>query len=301
MTTAPLFVTVGDPDGIGPEVLCRALANRRVPAVLVGQVDAIRSAAALAGLGDEWTQVVAPPQGDEPVEIRSIRHAVAQVTAGLGSALVTGPIHKAKLAARGFRYPGHTEFLGALTGVDRPVMAFVGGRLRVALVTTHIPLSAVPEAITPEGVLHTVVTAANALEVQLGLQQPRVVVCGVNPHAGDGGLLGHEDEERVRPGVQRARESGIDAVGPMSAGAAFLAARRGEADLVVAMYHDQGLAPLKAVDFGRCVNWTLGLPLIRTSVDHGTAYDLVGTGRADWSSAAAAIDLAGMLAAVTPG
>lgn len=286
---APLFITVGDPDGIGPEVMCRGLAAHPTAAVLLGDRRAIDREVSRAGL--DSVRIVEPP-GSGPVEVRALQFAVEALQRGEGAALVTGPIHKAKLAAEGFGHPGHTEFLGVLTGVEHPVMAFVGGSLRVALVTTHIPLSAVSEAVTPELVLHTVRVAADALREQLGIEAPRLAVCGVNPHAGDEGLLGHEDREQVEPAVRAARQSGIDARGPMSAEAAFLAARRGEVDLVVAMYHDQGLAPLKAVDFGRSVNWTLGLPIIRTSVDHGTAYDLVGTGRADSSSAEAAIRLA---------
>ncbi len=289
--TAPLAVLVGDPRGVGPEVMCRALAERAaagdpVRAVLVGD------AAAIATWSARWqlppVNVVEPP-GDEPVEVRAIRWAVAAALGGEVAGLVTGPIHKARLAATGFRHHGHTDFLAHLCGVQRPVMAFVGGELRVALVTVHIPLRAVPDALTTQGVLHVVRTAATALREDVGLAAARIAVCGLNPHAGDDGLLGHEDAAVVRPAVQAAQAEGIDAYGPVSAEAAFLAARRGQADLVVAMYHDQGLAPLKAVDFGRCVNWTLGLPIVRTSVDHGTADDIAGQGRADPSSAHAAL------------
>ncbi len=305
----PLLITPGDPLGIGPEVACRALRDHRgPPAVLVGDHAAIERAADAAGLSltrvdgpsedgvvDGTIPLWDPGDADEPVEVAAIRAAVKACLDGSASGLVTGPIHKARLAARGFGFPGHTDFLGHLCGVDRPVMAFVGGRLKVALVTVHLPLRAVPDALTTDAVLHTVRVAHHALRHQLGLASPRLAVCGLNPHAGDDGLLGHEDRDLVAPAVLAARAEGLDARGPISAEGAFLAAMRDEVDLVVAMYHDQGLAPLKAVDFGKSVNWTLGLPIVRTSVDHGTADDLVGTGRADPSSMQAAIALAARL------
>ena len=174
-------------------------------------------------------------------------------------------------------------------------MAFAGGELRIALVTAHLPLSAVPAAVTTPSVLHTVRTAWRALREDLGIAQPRIGICGLNPHAGEQGLLGREELEQIGPAVSVLQDEGVDARGPLGAEAAFLAARAGELDLVVAMYHDQGLAPLKAVDFGRSVNWTLGLPIVRVSVDHGTAMELVGTGRADPSSMVSAIELAGAI------
>jgi 4-hydroxythreonine-4-phosphate dehydrogenase len=234
--------------------------------------------------------------GDEPAEIVAIRMATAACLAGEADALITGPIHKGRLVQRGFGFTGHTDLLGHLTGVPRPVMAFTGGSLRVALVTVHLPLRRVADAVTTDLVLHTLRTAHAALSRQLGIVEPRLLVCGLNPHAGDDGALGDEERTVIGPAVEAARADGIDAVGPMSAEAAFLRATQGYGDMVVAMYHDQGLAPLKAVDFGRSVNWTLGLPIIRTSVDHGTADDLVGTDRADPSSMIAAIDLAERLA-----
>jgi 4-hydroxythreonine-4-phosphate dehydrogenase len=209
---------------------------------------------------------------------------------------VTGPIHKARLAREGFAYTGHTDMLGAICGVERPVMAFVGGTLRVVLVTTHVPLSEVPSMITAEAVGHVVRTAARALRDDLGLAAPRIGVCGLNPHAGEGGLLGDTEAREIAPACEALRAEGWDLGAPISAETAFMEAHAGRLDLVVAMYHDQGLVPLKMVDFGRSVNWTLGLPIIRTSVDHGTADDLVGTGRADASSMAAAIGLARRLA-----
>lgn len=292
--TAPLVVTPGDPRGIGPEVAVRALRDLRVDAVLVGDVDAVRAFAPDARVVDAIApstpgdlRVLAPPPG-EPVEVAALRLAVAACLDGRARALVTGPIHKARLAAQGFHHPGHTEFLAELCGVRDPVMAFVGGEVRVALVTVHLPLRAVPDAITRPRVLHTIRAADAALRRDLGLSRPRLVVCGLNPHAGDAGLLGREEIDVIGPACADARAEGIDVVGPVSAETAF----QHPGDLVVAMYHDQGLAPLKRVDFGRSVNWTLGLPIVRTSVDHGTADDLVGTGLARAESMEAAIRLA---------
>lgn len=313
----PLLLTPGDPAGIGPEVALGALARRASerPVVLVGSRAGLEAAprpsggpeiawhltlqAAIAAAPSETTGLVpAFDPGDrvEPVEVASVRAAVFACLAGDAAGLVTGPIHKARLAARGFRHPGHTELLGELCGVERPVMAFVGGELRVALVTVHLPLASVAAAITQERVEHVVRTAAAALRRWLGVDDPRLLVCGLNPHAGDAGLLGTEEIDVIAPAIRACRADGIRADGPVSAEAAFRIARGGAADLVVAMYHDQGLAPLKLVDFGRSVNWTLGLPILRVSVDHGTADDIAGRGVADPTSMSAALELADQLA-----
>lgn len=301
MASLPLAITPGDPRGVGPELVVRALAERAaagepVHAVIHGDRGALERAASLGGASLDALEIRDPGDEAEPVEVAAIRQAVADCLAGRAAALVTGPIHKARLAARGFGFPGHTDFLGHLCGVDRPVMAFTGGSVRVALVTVHLPLRAVPDALTVDRIVHTATEADRALRTQLGLDRPRLAICGLNPHAGDDGLLGSEDGAVVAPAVEALVASGVDAFGPVSAEHAFVAARKGQADLVVAMYHDQGLAPLKALDFGRCVNWTLGLPMIRTSVDHGTADDIAWTGRADPGSLHAAIRLAEQLA-----
>jgi 4-hydroxythreonine-4-phosphate dehydrogenase len=300
-------LTPGDPDGIGPEVACRALAVRLregqpVRAVVVGARDPVEREAARFGLAVARVDEVAETTGgvalyepdcsSEPVEVASLRAAVAAIQQGRASGLVTGPIHKHALAARGFAYPGHTEFLGHLCGVERPVMAFVGGALRVALVTVHMPLREVPSALSADLVLHVLMTVESELRERLRLATRRIAVCGLNPHAGEEGLLGREELEIIAPAVERARTQGVDARGPVSAETAFRWAADARVDLVVAMYHDQGLAPLKLVDFGRSVNWTLGLPIVRTSVDHGTARDIAGKGVADASSMGAAIRLA---------
>jgi len=290
--------------GIGPEVALRALAER--PAlwprlVLAGRGQALR----LANMGLELplvpvAELVPSAEGlalwdpgdvPEVCEAAAVRAGAHACLAGRAAALVTGPIHKARLADQGFAFSGHTDFLGDLCGAD-PVMAFAGGRFGVALVTVHIPLAQVPQAVTAQAVLHVVRTAARAWIEELGVSPLRIAVCGLNPHAGEEGMLGTEEQERISPACDVLRAEGLELRGPISAETAFMDAMAGRVDLVVAMYHDQGLAPLKAVDFGRTVNWTLGLPIVRTSVDHGTADALVGTGRADPSSMGAAIDLA---------
>ena len=280
---APLLVTPGDPAGIGPEVAVKACRALGVDALLVGDVQAIRR-------WDPDIPALPPPTG-EPVEVAAILWATQACLEGSGRALVTGPIHKGRLAAQGFEHPGHTDFLGELCGVE-PVMGFVGGDLRVALVTVHLALSQVAASLSQERVLHTLLTSERALRERLGLDAPRLLVCGLNPHAGDGGLLGREELDIIGPACAQARALGVRASDPISAEAAFRKMLDGHGDLVVAMYHDQGLAPLKLVDFGRSVNWTMGLPIVRTSVDHGTADDIAGQGLADSSSMEAALKLA---------
>jgi 4-hydroxythreonine-4-phosphate dehydrogenase len=297
-----LVITPGDPLGIGPEVVCRALTRRpELAPLLVGDAAAIRAQAEQVGL--KLVQVDDPIEGSgpriyepadlvEPVEVASLRCAVELIQRGQGAGLVTGPINKEKLVRQGFSHRGHTEFLGELCGVSRPVMAFVGGPVRVALVTTHIPLAHIATSLSIEGVFRTIQVAHEALQRDLSIAVPRIAVCGLNPHAGDGGVIGSEEIELIAPAVKRARDAGIDACGPMSAETVFRKALTGEYDMVVAMYHDQGLVPLKALGFGDSVNWTLGLPLIRTSVDHGTAYDIAGRSKAEPSSMLAALDWA---------
>lgn len=297
-----LLITPGM--GVGPEVT--ALALKQAPperaVVLIGRAEPMLAAAEAAELplvqvdDIRWVEpgqvgLLVPPPGEQPVEVEAIMLAGRACLRGDGAGMVTGPIHKAKLAAQGFTHRGHTDLLGDLCGAP-PVMAFVGGRLRVALVTTHISLAEVPAAITQGMVEHVVRTVALALRTDLGISAPRIAVCGLNPHAGEDGLLGTEEIQTIGPACDALRREGLHVQGPMSAETAFMLAGLGEVELVVAMYHDQGLVPLKLVDFGRSVNWTLGLPILRTSVDHGTAEGLVGTGRADPASMVAAIDLA---------
>lgn len=308
MNPAPLTLAVTPGMGVGPEVTARALVNRDLPGrvVLIGEGAPMRAAAAAAGLrlravngvgacdGDDPSVVGlwAPEPGPEPIPITAIRRAAEACLAGTAAAMVTGPIHKARLVVQGFAHKGHTELLGEICGVARSVMAFAGGKLRVALVTTHIPLSAVRREICTDRVIHTVRVAAEALQRDLGIARPRIAVTGLNPHAGEDGVLGDAEQVEIGPACVELRRDGLNVVGPISAETAFMDMYAGRIDLVVAMYHDQGLVPLKMVDFGRSVNWTLGLPIVRTSVDHGTADGLVGTGQANPSSMAAALRLA---------
>ncbi len=298
----PIVVTPGDPRGVGAEVAVKAARGFSGRLVLVGKTDWILAEAMRQGVETPWVSklelagdgvsLLEPPPGDEPVEVRAIRFGVEACLAGRARAIVTGPVHKARLAARGFGFPGHTDFLGALCGVDRPVMAFVGRTLRVVLATIHLPLREVPGALTPEGLRHVVCTAHAALRNDLGIPDPVLVVAGLNPHAGDLGVLGTEELDLVGPVCDELRAEGLAVRGPVSAETAARDAAEGRADMLVAMYHDQGLVPLKVLDFGCSVNWTLGLPIVRTSVDHGTADDIAGKGIADPGSMRAALELA---------
>jgi len=244
-------------------VACKAIAawDGALDVVLVGDEGAIVRAAGAVDLPvvrvptlstaiSDAVPYWVPPTG-EPVEVAAVRAVTLACLSGTLAGLVTGPIHKARLGAQGFPYPGHTNFLGHLCGVERPVMAFVGGGLRVALVTVHLPLREVADAVTTAAVRHTLDAVARASVRHLGLPAPRIAVCGLNPHAGDDGLLGDEDRDQIAPAVVAARPTGMDAVGPISSETAFRWAASGRVDWVVAMYHDQGLAPLKLVDFGR--------------------------------------------------
>jgi len=298
----PIVVTPGDPLGVGAEVALKAGPQAPGRLVLVGDeawllAEATRQGISLrriASLEDapEGLSLLAPPPGSEPVEVRAIRFAAESCLAGTARAMVTGPIHKARLAARGFGFPGHTDYLGELCGVEQPVMAFVGQRMRVVLATIHMPLRQVPHAITREGLMHVVRTAHAALRDQLGIPEPVLVVAGLNPHAGDQGVLGSEELDLIGPTCDELRAEGLQVCGPYAGEAAARDVAEGRADMLVAMYHDQGLVPLKVLDFGSSVNWTLGLPIVRTSVDHGTADDIAGKGIADPGSMLAAMRLA---------
>jgi 4-hydroxythreonine-4-phosphate dehydrogenase len=231
---------------------------------------------------------------DAPAVIASIRSAVELVHAGRVAAVVTNPIHKKALNAVGFPFPGHTEFLGALGeelfGLrSTPVMMLAGPDLRVVPVTIHIPLAAVPGALTTELIVRTGEIVAHDLRSRFGIARPRLVVSGLNPHAGEDGMLGHEDEAVVRPAVEALRAAGVDAVGPLSADTMFHPAARATYDVALCMYHDQALIPIKTLAFDEGVNITLGLAFIRTSPDHGTALPLAGTGTARPHSLMAAL------------
>jgi 4-hydroxythreonine-4-phosphate dehydrogenase len=330
----PLALTQGEPAGIGPDIAIDAwLARRRYavpPFVFVGDPDLLKRRA--DAMGRELAVArVAPgeaaaafdealpcldadlppaagrpgelaPREDGPGVLSAIRVAVALVRRGEAAAIVTNPIHKKALSEVGFAYPGHTEFLGELAeevfgGPARPVMMLVAPGLRVVPVTIHIPLAAVPRALTSDKIVATGRIVADELARRFAIAQPRLAIAGLNPHAGEGGLLGSEDEAVVAPAVARLVESGIDAVGPLSADTMFNAEARRRYDAALCMYHDQALIPVKTLAFDEAVNVTLGLPFVRTSPDHGTALALAGTGRARPASLIAALRLAAELAA----
>jgi 4-hydroxythreonine-4-phosphate dehydrogenase len=224
----------------------------------------------------------------------ALRVAIEDALAGTIAAICTAPLHKALMAQAGLPMTGHTEILGEACGV-RPVMMLAGDKMRVSLVTTHIPLRQVADALDPQGLDYTIDVTVRWLTTQFGIAQPRVAVCGLNPHAGEAGKMGTEDRDLVAPAVARACAAGHDVVGPLPADTLF--SRYGgdgpaPFDAVVAMYHDQGLIPLKLLHFGRAANITLGLPIVRTSVDHGTAHDIAGTVLADTGSLEYALELA---------
>jgi 4-hydroxythreonine-4-phosphate dehydrogenase len=234
--------------------------------------------------------------GNAAYVLETLRQATQALLDGTFSALVTGPVHKGIINEAGLHFTGHTEFLASLTGGD-PVMMLACPGLRVALATTHLPLADVSRAITAPGLERTLGVLHADLVDRFGIAAPRILVCGLNPHAGEGGHLGSEELTVISPTLERLRERGMDLVGPLPADTLFTPRYLEAADAVLAMYHDQGLPVLKHMGFGRSVNITLGLPIIRTSVDHGTALDLAGTGRADAGSLLAAIRWAAQLAA----
>jgi len=309
VTTADpaLVVTAGDPAGIGPD-LCVSLGARGelADAVVVGDEHALRDRAQTLGVNFSLNVVDLPfpapvvPGRPDPANaatlIEGLNHAVDGCLDGRYSALVTAPVAKHVISESGIRFTGHTEYLADRCGAALPVMLLVSGDLRVALATTHVPLKDVPAAITAERLTAVLSVLGRDLEIRFGIDEPRILVCGLNPHAGEQGLLGDEDQRIIRPVVEAFRGRGVDVVGPLPADTAFTPAA-GHRDAVLAMYHDQGLPVVKYAGFGNAVNVTLGLPIVRTSVDHGTAFDLAATGKADEGSLMCALELARDLAA----
>lgn len=294
----PLVVTSGEPAGIGPEI-CNALADspwaERV--VIVG--DARLIDARLEIIDTPFPVAVAP--GDRPTAANAatlldgLRIAVAGCREGRFAGMVTAPLAKSVVAASGIEFSGHTEFLAELCGAGTPVMMLVADELRVALASTHLPLREVADYITPERLEHVLRVLHTDLQQRFGISSPDIVVCGLNPHAGEDGHLGTEENAFITPLLDKLRAEGLGVRGPLPADTAFTPAA-GHKDAVLAMYHDQGLPVLKYAGFGHAVNVTLGLPIIRTSVDHGTAFDIAGSGKADPGSLLAAIELAASLA-----
>lgn len=321
----PLVVTAGEPAGIGPELclmlpasglvenivvisdpeLLRARAKQAAIDVVVSEIDLEDAGQRPARTGEllviaerfpEPTVCGRPSPANARTLLDGLRRAVDGCLAGHFGGLVTAPLQKSAINAAGIDFSGHTEFLAELTATVRPVMLLVAGDLRVALATTHLPLSAVPASITQAGLREVLQVLHDGLTNRFGIEHPEIVVCGLNPHAGEGGYLGHEDAEIIAPVVLELQQRGLAVRGPLPADTAFTPAA-GHKDAVLAMYHDQGLPVLKYAGFGTAVNVTLGLPIVRTSVDHGTALDIAGKGKADAGSLIAAVRLATRLAA----
>ena len=308
---ARLALTAGDPAGIGPEVVLKALSSDGRPEAdlsVYGPADVLAERArrfALAWPVAGVRVVDIGPAGEVVLGRASAaggRAAAAAVLAaardaiaGRVDALVTAPLNKESLAAAGHPWPGHTEMLAEAAGCADVAMLFVGGGLRVALVTIHRSLRSVPDAVRADEVLRVVRLVHRELPA-LGAATRRIALCGLNPHAGEGGLFGREEIDVLAPAVGRLRAEGIDVTGPLPADSLFVRASRGEFDAVVAQYHDQGLIPVKLAAFGHAVNVTIGLPFVRTSVDHGTGFDIVERGVADGSSLVEAMKVAVALA-----
>ena len=329
--TAPLVLTIGEQAGIGPDLVL-ALWSRRteldVPAfLLIGDPDllaararilgyqvalaesepagaAARFATALPVLAVGVASHCAPGKPDAasaPLARAAIDRAIELVRAGAAGAVVTNPIAKSVMQRAGFAFPGHTEYLahlaaGAGAPAPRPVMLIWCQELAVVPVTIHVPLAEVPRLLNTELIVETGRIVARELTARFGVAKPRLAVCGLNPHAGEGGMLGKEEETVIRPAIERLQAQGIAASGPHPADTLFHAEARIRYDVALGMFHDQVLGPIKALAFERAVNVTLGLPFVRTSPDHGTAFDLAGTGRANPSSLLAALKLARRLA-----
>ena len=329
MAPAPLAVSLGDPAGVGPELICEAWARRadeRLPPFFVcGGRDLLAAAASSRGLGIPVAAVVGladverayaealpvlgpqdcdyspgePNEAGAQVALASLKAAAAWTAQGSAGGLVTGPIAKSLLAEVGFEFPGQTEFVADASGEEAgaAVMMLAGPTLRTVPLTVHIALSEVPGQISSELIVRRATIVARALQDDFGIAAPRLAICGLNPHAGESGRMGREEIEVIAPAIAKLRADGIDATGPHPADTLFAPHKRGSYDVAIAMYHDQALVPLKALDFDHGVNVTLGLPIVRTSPDHGTAFGIAGKGVATASALIAAIRTAGEMAA----
>ncbi len=307
MSSLPILITMGEPSGVGPETALAAFN------ALGGQVTSPFGSHPLKLVGDAGvfsarkealipTRAMVkavpgkPSSANAPAVIEAIEIAVKACQAGQAAAMVTAPIHKAVLAGAGFGYPGHTEYLAALTGARHAVMMLASDKLRVVPLVIHVPLARVPSLITTAGIIETGEVMLASLKRDFGVAHPRLAVAGLNPHAGEDGVLGGEEEGIIMPGVAALRAKGHSVTGPLSADTLFHDEARARYDAVLTMYHDQGLIPIKTLSFWDGVNVTLGLPIVRTSPDHGTAFDIAGTGKADPRSMIAAIKMAAGMA-----
>ena len=312
-----LALTTGEPAGIGPEVLVKALARwtrrKSVHILVCGEAFSLNALSRRFRLTLRFSDILSldgweknkdaivcyfdSKRSSTAAAVRSIELAAGAALEGLADAVVTPPINKAALKKAGFNIPGHTEFLAKLAHTKNVEMMLVGGPLRVVLVTRHESIKKVPALITRSRVEQTILTTAEELRYSFGIAHPRIAVCGLNPHAGEEGTIGSEEIDIIAPAVKRARSLvRAEIHGPLSPDALFVDAYRGRYDAVVCMYHDQGLIPLKMISRGQGVNVTLGLPFVRTSPDHGTAYDIAGRGVADPGSMEEALETAFQLA-----
>jgi|SRR5687768_5234359 4-hydroxythreonine-4-phosphate dehydrogenase len=322
-----LGITMGDPAGIGPEVIAKALAmpavHRLCRPIVIGSLPVmdqtvlrLRLPLTIVRVSDHDVPahsgsvcVLDPldrPLGKFPLGAVSEKSGAASVAfilkavhltqAGCLDAIVTGPINKEAINLAGYHYPGHTELLADLTKSKEVGMMILGGPLKIMFVTTHVAIRHLPDSLSANGIVRSIRLADRAMKAYFGVAKPRIGIAALNPHGGEGGLFGEDERRNILPAARRARRMGINASNPLPADTLFGKAVRGEFDAVVAMYHDQGLIPLKMVAFGECVNLTVGLPIIRTSVDHGTAYDIVGKDVADCGSLVEAIKMAARLA-----
>lgn len=325
-----LAVTMGDPGGIGPEVVLKALSRgpvrRACRPVVIGDLAVLRRCARLLGLRTrlepvQGTHALPSAPGALPViapcaplrlhrwgavrrehgvaSMEYVRRAVALALAGEADGVVTAPICKEAIHRAGYRFQGHTDFLAHLTGAREHAMMLTGGGLSVVLVTIHVALADVSRLVTRAAVLRAI-RLAHGAALRMGARRPRVAVCGLNPHAGEAGAFGREEIAAIAPAIRAARRGGIDARGPFPSDTLFVAQGRERFDIAVAMYHDQGLIPLKMLAFDRGVNVTLGLPIVRTSPDHGTAFDIAGKGGADPRSMVEALLLAARMCRRAP-
>ena len=331
VTKPVVAISLGDPSGIGPEVVALALADDRVRQalvpVVVGDLGVMTRAAFLRGVPHKLVSVTAgtelarraaagegclfvvsalavndaspgqPTDAGGRAQADYLAAALALVRAKHAAALCTAPVNKAAIQRAGLDFVGHTEWLAKQLGVERVVMMLAGEKLRVALATTHLPLARVPAALTTDGLVATLKIVDRELRRRFGVASPVVAVCGLNPHAGEEGKFGDEEQRVITPAIAAAAAEGLNVQGPFAADGLFPRAAAGRFDAVLAMYHDQGLIPVKLLEFSKAVNVTLGLPIVRTSPDHGVAYDIAGTGAASAEPMISALLLAAKLAA----
>lgn len=302
-TTNPILITMGEPAGIGPEVALAAFEHfggqvGTHPLKLVGDAEIFAShrGAVIATRARARRDPGRPDSANAAAVTEAIEIAVKHCLAGEAAGMVTAPIHKAVLNGAGFAFPGHTEFLAHLTGARRAVMMLASDQLRVVPLTIHMPLHAVPGAIDKQSVFDTAEIILTALRRDFGILNPRLAVAGLNPHAGEDGMLGGEDAAVIAPAVAALKARAFNVRGPLSADTLFHAEARKTYDAALCMYHDQALIPIKTLSFWDGVNVTLGLPIVRTSPDHGTALDIAGTGKADARSMIAAVKMAADMA-----